>query len=297
MWIGGYLRPLRALPPMPRLLHDDGANSQVNGGPLFRLPSELLRAIGEEVLCRGLIDLISFAATCHHLWDVFAPIFAAWAMKMTWAGCRIICLGDYMRDLPGDLLLSDTQRAELFECGTQHAHSIRSDVAEEERTPSTLYAFAEKHYWSDLDVRVLLRRSIWRRGLTGAPKIAVQTMYAARNLRSMRLVLRNLTKKLYVRSRAVDDLNGQLFEQDEEAGITSDDEYGYCLGDALMSRICWSSDPSCSMWGQPEDLTRGPWAGDRFDVITVEEFDKEDKDQWQDASEDVCRVLKNCWNK
>ncbi|KZO92457.1 hypothetical protein CALVIDRAFT_504274, partial [Calocera viscosa TUFC12733] len=287
-WVGSLLRPLSALPPMPWLSPDDGgycASPPANCAPLLRLPPELLYIIGKHLDC--VEDRISLAATCHLLWAAIAPILAPWFEHATWAGCRIMCLGDYMRDLPCDALLSDMEHAEL------HGQS-----PDGEPQPATLFGYACHHYGRAIDNWEELLVTVCRLDLQGAPDTALRqvlfkSVYPLRS--GQPLVLRNLSKKLYVRSGAVDVLNEQLFSQDTEVGIEKN-RVGYCLGDALVCRICWSSDPSCSMWEVPEDLTRGPWAGDRFDVITQDEFgEKEDYDQWADASQEVCEVLRQCW--
>jgi hypothetical protein len=41
------------------------------------------------------------------------------------------------------------------------------------------------------------------------------------------------------------------------------------------------------MYDPREDLTRGPWTGDRFDIVLEEEFENADGD-WEDVSEDIC---------
>ncbi|KZO92443.1 hypothetical protein CALVIDRAFT_487445 [Calocera viscosa TUFC12733] len=302
-WVGSLLRPLRALPPMPWLSPDNGgycASPPANCAPLLRLPPELLYIIGKHLEC--VEDRISFAATCHVLWAALAPILAPWFEHATWAGCRIMCLGDYMRDLPSDTLLSHIEHAELVQCGTQHDHSTEHGHSPEgEPQPARLFDYAYQHYGRARDNRKELGYTgTWRLDLQGAPHAALRQVLLVYPLRSGKpLVLRNLSKKVYVRSGAVDVLNKQLFAQDAEAGIANKEQgVGYCLGDALVCRICWSSDPSCAMWEPPEDLTRGPWAGDRFDVITQDEFgEKEDYDEWEDASREVCEVLRQCWRK
>ncbi|EDR04036.1 uncharacterized protein LACBIDRAFT_330974 [Laccaria bicolor S238N-H82] len=68
------------------------------------------------------------------------------------------------------------------------------------------------------------------------------------------LILRNLTKKQYVR----------------------DDPTSTTLGTVLLARICWSSDPSRSMAYEGHDLTRGVWAGDRFDITTLDRLEEDE---------------------
>ncbi|KZO92454.1 hypothetical protein CALVIDRAFT_601459 [Calocera viscosa TUFC12733] len=201
-----------------------------------------------------------------------------------------------MHDLPTDMVLSDTERAELSQCGTEHPHSISYGYSRNKtRNPATLYNYATQHYHGFINAQKTLRTAV--RDLHGAPKIAVEKTYLGYGFDSGKpLVLRNLSKKRYVRSGAVDVLNEQIFAWYGKVGFSHGAQDGaYCLGDALVCRICWSSDGSTSMTEAPDDLTCGPWAGDRFDVITQDEFgEKEDRDQWHDASEGNHAIKSSC---
>lgn len=85
------------------------------------------------------------------------------------------------------------------------------------------------------------------------------------------MVLRNLSKKAYVRS--------DTFSIDG-----SDPVWGF--GRALVFRISWSTDSSCNM--AYEGLTRGVWAGDRFDVVRLSTFQADaGNDDWSDVTQEV----------
>ena len=66
-------------------------------------------------------------------------------------------------------------------------------------------------------------------------------------------VLRNLTKRLFVR----DSVLGRRSSR-----------YRYSLGEALCTRVLWTADPSGTMGLG----CRGKWAGDRFDIVRGEEI-------------------------
>ncbi|KAF8997396.1 hypothetical protein BDQ17DRAFT_1363291 [Cyathus striatus] len=86
-------------------------------------------------------------------------------------------------------------------------------------------------------------------------------------------VLRNMSKKMYVRGDGAKFSDGKTL-----------------LGHCLFSRICWSSDPSSSMshpFDAPE-ITRGLWAGDRFDVVLFEDVkDALESERWKDITKQI----------
>ncbi|KAF8491949.1 hypothetical protein BU17DRAFT_30269, partial [Hysterangium stoloniferum] len=63
-------------------------------------------------------------------------------------------------------------------------------------------------------------------------------------------VIRNMSKKEYIRESRI------------TAEARLDEMY---VTQAILSRICWSHDPSSSMAYQG-DIHRGTWAGDRIDI-------------------------------
>ncbi|KAF8989233.1 hypothetical protein BDQ17DRAFT_478574 [Cyathus striatus] len=88
-------------------------------------------------------------------------------------------------------------------------------------------------------------------------------------------ILRNLSKKAYVRG-----FNPPWCVR------------GKCtFGQTLFARICWSSDPSTNMAHYPKDvpeITRGLWAGDRFDIVPLQEVDAVlEIDGWEDVTEEL----------
>lgn len=85
------------------------------------------------------------------------------------------------------------------------------------------------------------------------------------------MVLQNLSKKVYVRS-------------DTFAIDGSDPVWGF--GRALVFRISWSTESSCNM--SYEGLTRGVWAGDRFDVVRLSTFQADvGEGDWSDVTQEV----------
>ncbi|KAI0083570.1 hypothetical protein BDY19DRAFT_910509 [Irpex rosettiformis] len=95
----------------------------------------------------------------------------------------------------------------------------------------------------------------------------------------------NLSKGEYVRADAVaaltdSDGSNPFFE-------------GYInLGQALLSQICWLSDGSIAMCCGG-DLHRSRWAGDRFEVTTMDKLSL--NITWKDVSGEVTETLEMIW--
>jgi len=62
----------------------------------------------------------------------------------------------------------------------------------------------------------------------------------------------------------------------------------------LLSRISWSTDNSCSM-SYRGDIHRGVWAGDRFDITTVDQVELGSRIQWKDVSREVEYEITVIW--
>ncbi|KAG8988825.1 hypothetical protein FRB94_000382 [Tulasnella sp. JGI-2019a] len=84
-------------------------------------------------------------------------------------------------------------------------------------------------------------------------------------------VLCNLSKREYVRQQAV-----------EAHGCAG-------FGAFLLSRICWSSDSSVSM-AYEGDIHRGIWAGDRFEITTIDAL-RGGETNWKDISDEMGKEM------
>jgi hypothetical protein len=86
-------------------------------------------------------------------------------------------------------------------------------------------------------------------------------------------VLMNLSKQQYVKSTVASSILPLMDATD--AG---------CFGQLILSRICWSTDDSCAMHSEGP-LHRGPWAGDRFRIVTLDVFERRTSgEEWKDVS-------------
>ncbi|KAI0929582.1 hypothetical protein AcV7_005076 [Taiwanofungus camphoratus] len=101
--------------------------------------------------------------------------------------------------------------------------------------------------------------------------------------------LLNRTKREYVRADAVAELTNA-----PRNGPFIEGRVG--LGEVLLSRICWSSDDET---GTPfiEGLHRGKWAGDRFEINTMERLDElRARETWTDMTKEVLDEVVTIWD-
>ncbi|KAL7917624.1 hypothetical protein ACQKWADRAFT_325476 [Trichoderma austrokoningii] len=100
-------------------------------------------------------------------------------------------------------------------------------------------------------------------------------------------ILRNLTTKEFVRAEAV-ALRPQFVHGPDI------DVVGF--GQVLVSRICWSSAPAAG-FQDPTNVSRGVWAGHRFDITTLARHRRETRDRpaWDDVSDEVMEDIATIW--
>lgn len=221
-----------------------------------------------------------------------------------WMGHSLICLGDNSEDLPAECVY-DHQLNEYAETLAipQHFDQYTSDrgslpadvevartrfVAESPEKPITYLVHRIWHY-STRRERKYPQINCFNHSISREEDIYLNKWYQSDRM-PLRwnklaprgpLILRNFTKQVYVRSDtlAINDL-------------------GWGLGRAIMCRICWSSDSSTSM-SYDGDISHGVWAGDKFDVVSLESLggnvDAFSNDGWSDVSLGVREEIFNIW--
>jgi hypothetical protein len=66
------------------------------------------------------------------------------------------------------------------------------------------------------------------------------------------------------------------------------------FGEVVLSRICWSSEERP---GVNADISRGVWAGHRFDITTLARHQAETiAAEWTDVSDEVAREIEDIWS-
>ncbi|QUC18348.1 uncharacterized protein UV8b_02589 [Ustilaginoidea virens] len=102
-------------------------------------------------------------------------------------------------------------------------------------------------------------------------------------------ILRNLTAKEMVR--------GDRFEQTPGSPPRGPFLEHQGLGTAVLSRICWTSDPSISMEDPGGRISRGVWAGHGFDIATLKRHEEAlaAGEIWRDVSAEVVAEVESMW--
>ncbi|KAI0073616.1 hypothetical protein K474DRAFT_1774611 [Panus rudis PR-1116 ss-1] len=263
-------------------------------GALFRLPDEILALILKEMLNapRGSDEFWSFftlAITNSYLSDIAYEVVQRHFAE-NWAAHRLICVGDYAstNDLPPGVFHQDEldaiaslnprpslQRYLKTECIYDHrATSILG--FEVYKAPEALnYLLLRFHARED----PAARRQVKCLDDLCTPRLLYDAPYHE-------WVLADIVTKELVRLEAIVDL------QECEAVVgTGPFIYGsyqfFGLGHVILSRICWSADPSVAMEtdGLSYEIHRGPWAGHRFTITTKDRLGK--GDEWTDISDQV----------
>ncbi|KAL0581800.1 hypothetical protein V5O48_000280 [Marasmius crinis-equi] len=127
-----------------------------------------------------------------------------------------------------------------------------------------------------------------RRNLESGAFKRVETCLVTDDTGAQFKVLRNLSKHQYVRTEG-------LLLDSEQARLPSDAALAFGLMRMLLSRICWSSFGPRDLkynrsWPGAPSITRGSWAGDRFDLQPDHGFER-DGVEWVDVTEKAARLV------
>jgi hypothetical protein len=245
----------------------------------FRLATELTSMIFKEI--DDLDDAIMLGLAHDTLMVIGWERIRALAVqhRAPWAGGRIICVGDYGTDLPEGVMSEEEQKEMYEEAYDESEPEIQTQT--EQTKPFNLYEisstiFSNAESRSSMDYQ---RR--W--------KLSREENLVIRRIDNKEegyyweggWVLMNLSKQQYVKSTVASSILPSMKATD--AG---------CFGQLILSRICWSTDDSCSMYYEGP-LHRGPWAGDRFRIVTLDVFERRTSgEEWKDVSTEAAEWLK-----
>ncbi|KAF8823635.1 hypothetical protein F5879DRAFT_118700 [Lentinula edodes] len=243
---------------------------------LLSLPHELLLVIAEE-LSEDYLDLICFSLTCIDAWELTGQYryecLSRKIKRKSWAGSRIILLGDYAGALPTGLL-TDAEKKELRLDGYAD-HELGSLLYAHPAFRRPSYKILNDFYYDEIaqdddlfhELQYFAHREPFSRWimLPGNFKLT-------RSSSKDRWMIRNLTKQEYAITRR------------------------RSLTQIVYSLIGCSDDPSVSMQGERcSVLINGPWAGDRIDITLVsihrKEHTPEERSSWKDITISVKELL------
>ena len=257
---------------------------KTNDPKFSSLETELHDLIFEELEIK---DVLSLSLTNRYFWSIGRRHIQTYFMSFLgpWAGESIICVGDYVeaRDHPPGLFTED-ERSEL------------QQLLDEEGQPTGFLDYT--HEYTEINVKLpitLLRQLVSKDcfkhycQMSNSDKSEImQTVdpeFSQFYAEDVPWILRNLTTQEYVRSDVIalkpEHIHGPNIEF-----------LGF--GEVVLSRICWSSDPSVNM-AYNGNIHRGVWAGHRFDITTRARHEQDAKEEWKDVSEEVAREIASIW--
>ncbi|KAI1795045.1 hypothetical protein LXA43DRAFT_882314 [Ganoderma leucocontextum] len=284
----------------------------VQWGLVGKLSTEVLDMIFEVLLddmnqdlTDNFLDCIFFAICCKRLLSVGKRhiLRALISQHARAADCRLVCLGEYAgaddQAPPG--MLTDAELKEI--ATTPGPDEDEYESADDAIAARCFYTFAlesyEPYYVAGRslldplrDISEEIHNIRWDRGKTIGPPYSldldmiaalggVDSYYPKPEYPEGPIVLCNMSKGEYVR--------------EDKLVVWEMGWRRVTLAQALLSRICYSWDPSISMWCGEEyidKLVKGPWAGDRFRITIADEMPwlKGGK-EWKDVTKDVNALL------
>ncbi|KAJ6514223.1 hypothetical protein C8R47DRAFT_1090653 [Mycena vitilis] len=283
----------------PALYFPKTAPRPLDAAVLVNLPAEIAHEIFSYL--SDIYDLLCLSAACQVLWEigrehVYRHISAIVA-RYSWAGDRIICVGDYLAsdDIP-EALLTASERAELLHYEPEERD--HEDEEAEENSERALYGYPFQEAARRFDQEGLsIRSGIYER-FGWASKRFYNMDFFNGSSRDMHVImdlfnghkfvlqppkviriLRNLSRRQYVRESELVDLTVRC--------------PGVGLGNIVLSRICLSSDDSIAM-RYDGGIHRGAWAGDRLDIVAAEWLTELGEDpSWTDVTKEAVEEMEN----
>ena len=220
---------------------------------------------------------ICLALTCKRMLSISLDDIEDAKSKLAspWVNTRIICVGDYADDLPPNVLTT-SQQTKLSKSNDYGSYSY-GGLEFMLRKRVTLYT-------GHIDDK-LLGQFVAR--FPKQDRDRFEELYGLHYPPRDDWVVCNLTRGLYVRASSVAALSKQ-------PAITSPfmPQCEKDLGHALLSQICWTSDPSGCV-ASPN----GAWAGNRFCITTLDRMPAApDGKEWNDVSAKMCKAIRSIWS-
>ncbi|KAJ2157296.1 hypothetical protein GGF46_004604 [Coemansia sp. RSA 552] len=239
----------------PKLL--EGGHDRFSAFEL--LPREILVQICKELIGISLDDLYHLALASPAF---FEPAWSTFVKEETWAGKRIVCIGDYACSYPPGMFTAKETRA-LNEDGLDDMYALPGRI--------NMFEVSSKMPFEPYTPHIVGRRIF--KFLPGRVKkpathcswdlaAAVVPVPHAR-------ILRNHTFKEYVGLECI-------YEAIELSSWV-----------LIIVQTAWSDNPWTST-GCDDELLQGPWAGNRIDITSTDDVDE----TWTDATEDIIKKFR-----
>jgi hypothetical protein len=245
---------------------------------LVNLPTETIQEIYSHL--ELFVDIVCLSTTCQVLWEIgranMYRRIESIAASYSWAGDRILCIGDYLKnkDIP-EKILTPEEMNEFTDDGQNTFYNYPFYTV-------SGVEFSMGRLWSKCGVETRLLKDAYPRSSFAVLSHLCSLDYTPPPLMHP-TVLRNLSRRQYVRESALFELQAKYAETEilQEVGF----------GEIVITRICLSSDPSVSI-SYDGPIHRGVWAGDRFDIVASSEWHDP---TWTDASDEVLEELEKIW--
>ncbi|OBZ68049.1 hypothetical protein A0H81_11852 [Grifola frondosa] len=239
----------------------------------LRLPTELILIVFDKI--DDPQDAV-FLGLAHDAllpigWNRIKALIMAASPIGSWAGDRIVCIGDYAEsdDLP---MLTLSERQEL---STKKHNNLYQYASNEFTVAGDPVKWAPD---AKLVARLSSHEQMMLRRIVDYPQ-------------DSQWVLCNLTKGQYITGEAIEDLFGEPPSLGPEHFTT----FGF--GHVLLAHICWSSDPTTGI-NCYRALSYGDWAGDEFEITTMQEMKScEGEEPWEDVSDSFLEEINDLWEQ
>lgn len=270
--------------PDPRQHMKQAISFEAQGAPLLTMPTEILLMITDQL---SAIDLFALAFASKELFASVTPLIERQVMESAapWAGCRFACLGTHVRDLPPS-----------FMEGEIAYRSVGLSVGPSERHKA-LRTYWDAYYRyrpaGKLGMHVYTAAFETCKSADWCPRSKigeVDRLISGHDLfpGDREWVLRNLDSIEYVRCQPGTDLRGYVRDDLQENRIT--------IEDILLQRMGWTE---CSLPSHLRVISdslfeiKGPWAGHRFDVVSMRAHCTELAGQAQDWTDITLEVVRD----
>lgn len=215
---------------------------------LISLPVNVLVALFEHIDKQQ--DALSLAVTCKFLQAIGQDRVEALVnpFEGSWAGDRIICVGDYADSLPPGVVVDADQDNNLYHTAKQQFKELPVD-------PNGL-----PEYMDDPDFLDSMSEDDFTRFINVA-QAADRSSRATNHNIEIETVLCNLTRHEFIKESTVAKV------------------LGADLGHMLVRKISWSDEWDCGLGG-------GSWAGDKCEVTTLDQI-KDGGQGWKDIGQEL----------